>query len=51
MFIGDTFECDEEMANYLTRDNKYKKAFVKVIEEIPKEEKPIKKTTKKTTKK
>lgn len=63
--IGDTFECDEKMASYLTGDNKLKRPFVKIIEVIPKKEKPIKldeddvkvitevvkKTTKKTTKK
>ena len=64
MFVGDTFECDEKMADYLTGGNKLNKVVVKVIEVIPKE-KPIKvddedvkviaeqvnKVTKKTTKK
>lgn len=35
LFVGDTFECDEKMMKYLTGDNTYKKAFVKVIEVIP----------------
>lgn len=32
LFVGDTFECDEEMAKYLTGDNVLKKVVVKVIE-------------------
>lgn len=65
LFVGDTFECDEEMAKYLTGNNALKKVVVKVIEIIPKEPKTIKleledvkaiaeevnKVTKKTTKK
>ena len=42
LFVGDTFECDEKMADYLTGNNKIGRAFVKVIEvheEKPKEEK------------
>lgn len=63
--VGDTFECDKEMADYLTGNNAFKKEVVKVIEVKPEKEKPIKlddedikviaevakKTTKKTTKK
>lgn len=63
--VGDTFECDKEMVDYLTGNNAFKKMVVKVIEVIPEKEKPIKideddvktiaevvkKTTKKTTKK
>lgn len=54
--VGDTFECDKEMADYLTGNNAFKKEVVKVIEvkpeEIQVEEiKPKKKTTKKTSKK
>lgn len=30
--VGDTFECSEEMAQYLTGDNALKKVVVKVIE-------------------
>lgn len=33
----DTFECDEEMAKYLTGDNALNKVVVKVIEVEPKE--------------
>lgn len=36
LFIGDTFECNEEMANYLSGSNKLKRSFVKVIEVLPK---------------
>lgn len=63
LFVGDTFECDENMAKYLTGNNSLGKVVVRVIEILPKE-KPIKlqledmkviadevnKTTKKTTK-
>lgn len=65
--VGDTFECDKEMVDYLTGNNAFKKEVVKVIEVKPEkikknelgnpigtrefEEKPKKKTTKKTTKK
>ena len=52
--IGDTFECDEEMAKYLTGGNSKGKVVVKVIEVIPEkiqEEKPKKVTKKKTSKK
>ena len=38
LFEGDTFECDKELANYLTGENSYKRAFVKVIEIIPDKE-------------
>lgn len=58
LFTRDTFECDEEMAKYLTGNNPLNKTVVKVIEVIPeekkeetKEEKPKERTTKKTTKK
>lgn len=37
--VGDTFECDEEMAKYLLGDNVLKKVVVKVIEVEPKKEK------------
>lgn len=37
LYLKDTFECDKELANYLTGDNDYKKPFVKVIEVIPEE--------------
>lgn len=49
LFIGDTFECTEEMADYLDGNNALEKCFIKVIEVTPKEEtKP--KTRKKKSK-
>lgn len=48
LFLGDTFECDEKMADYLTGNNPLNKVVVKVIEVIPEEVKPkAAKTTKK----
>ena len=43
LFKGDTFECDEEMAEYLTKTNAQGKPFVEVMEVIPekKEEKAV----------
>ena len=34
--VGDTFECDEEMAKYLTGGNSKDKVVVKVLEVTPK---------------
>lgn len=57
LFIGDTFECDEEMAEYLTGKNPLNKVVVNVIEVKEakvveeKEEKPTEVEEKKTTKK
>lgn len=53
IYIGDTFECDKELADYLLGGNSYNRAFVKIIEYIPdevkeepkEEPKPIKKPT------
>lgn len=45
LFIGDIFECDEKMADYLTGNNSINKAVVKVIEVIPEKENTEKKTT------
>lgn len=41
LYKGDTFECTEELVDYLSGNNKLNKVFVKVIEILPKE-KPIK---------
>lgn len=44
LYVRDKFECDENMAKYLTGDNKYNTPYVKIIEIIPEqvsEEKPI----------
>lgn len=35
LYVGDTFECDKAMADYLLGDNKDKHIVVKVIEVIP----------------
>ncbi len=64
LFKGDTFECKEDMADYLTGNNSVHRAVVKVLEVMPETavkkvetEKAVKKTTvkkteaKKTTKK
>lgn len=60
LYKNDIFLCDKEMAEYLTGNNKYKKAFAEVIEVIPdvkidkekvKESINPKRTTKRKTKK
>lgn len=38
LYVGDTFECDSEMAEYLTGKNALKKVVVKIIEVIPEAE-------------
>ena len=35
LYVGDTFECDEDMMKYLTGDNALNKVVVKVVEVIP----------------
>lgn len=35
LFVGDTFLCTTEMAEYLTKNNFKERAFVKIIEVIP----------------
>lgn len=42
LFTGDIFECSEELADYLTKNNRLGRAFVKVIEIIPEKGKEIK---------
>lgn len=51
LFIGDIFECDEKMADYLTGNNPINRAVVKVIEVIPEKENTEKKTTTRRRKK
>lgn len=51
LFIGDIFECDEKMADYLTGNNSINRAVVKVIEVIPEKENTEKKTTTRRRKK
>lgn len=41
LYLKDTFECDKEMADYLTGGNSYNKPYVKIVEIIPEEEKPV----------
>lgn len=36
LFVGDTFECDEKMAKYLSGDNDKKAVVVKIVEIMPK---------------
>lgn len=50
LYVGDKFECEKELADYLLGDNPIKKAVVKVIEVIP-EKKEIKEETKTMPKK
>lgn len=38
LYKEDTFECDEDMAKYLTGENADKKVVVKIIEVKPKED-------------
>ena len=38
LYIGDIFECSENLAKYLTGDNALKKTVVKVVEVEPKKE-------------
>lgn len=35
LYVGDTFECDEQMAKYLSGENKYNDVFIKVLEVVP----------------
>lgn len=58
LFVGDIFECKEEMADYLTGNNPLHRPVVKVLEVVPEKavkkvqtEKAVKKTTKRTTRK
>ena len=55
LFTGDIFECSKDLADYLTGNNMYKEAFVRVIEveKKIKEAKivePVEETPKKKTK-
>ena len=42
LYVGDIVLCNEEIANYLNGENKNNKSYVKVIEVIPEEKKPVK---------
>lgn len=39
LYPGDTFECDEKMAKYLTGENKENKVVVKILQVEPKVDK------------
>ena len=47
LYVGDTFECKEDMAKYLTGENAKNKIVVKILEVIPKKETKKTKKTKK----
>lgn len=49
LFVGDKFCCNKEMADYLLGGNRFKRAFVKMLEVTP-EEKPIRRRSKKNNK-
>lgn len=38
LFVGDTFTCTEDMANYLVKDNSLQRPFVRIVEVIPEKE-------------
>ena len=42
LFIGDKFECEKDLADYLLGDNPIKKAVVKIIEVIPEKVEDVK---------
>lgn len=37
LYVGDQFECDQKMADYLTGNNVLKKTVVKIVEVEPEE--------------
>lgn len=41
LYPGDEFECDQEMANYLKGDNKYKTAYIEILQIIPEKKKKV----------
>lgn len=48
LYVGDTFECNKDMVDYLLGDNPKNETVIEVIEVIPEEKiKEVKKTTKK----
>ena len=54
LYIGDVFDCSDDLAEYLTKTNARGRAFVKVLEVIPekvevKEEKVIEEKPKRRT--
>ena len=47
LFVGDTFECNIDLAEYLTGNNDRKLVVAKIIEIIPEDKVDIPKKTKK----
>ena len=47
LYVNDTFECNEEMAEYLMEKNPLNRAFVKIIEVIPEKKEKKENTEKK----
>lgn len=37
LYVDDTFECKRDLADYLMGENRFKRAFVKIIEVVPDE--------------
>lgn len=42
LYVGDVFECTEEMAEYLIKTNSAQRAFVEIIEVIPEKQEEVK---------
>ena len=42
LYVGDVFECTEEMAEYLTKTNSAQRAFIEIIEVIPEKQEEVK---------
>ena len=38
LFVGDTFECEKDMCDYLMGQNKLNRAVVQIVEVIPEKE-------------
>ena len=58
LYVGDRFECSEELCNYLNGGNHLGRSFIKILEVIPEKpvekvdepvEKPVEKPVKKIT--
>lgn len=41
LFVGDTFICSEDMANYLVKDNAKQRPFVRIVEVILEEQQDL----------
>lgn len=49
LYVNDIFECTDDMAEYLIKNNTEKKAFITIIEVIPEKKEKTEDTEKKTT--